>query len=61
MATEELCPKNESLNYTTILQMGLLCKNQGQCSEVPYTQTFLDLYQEREIRKDKTKETRYFI
>jgi hypothetical protein len=39
----EKWPEGGSINYNTILQLGMLCKKEGKWTEVPYIQLFFFL------------------
>jgi hypothetical protein len=40
---EERWPEGGSINYNTILQLGMFCKEEGKWTEVPYVQVFFFL------------------
>ena len=46
---QEHWPEDGTLNYNTILQLGLFCKRQGKWTEIPYVQIFFRLRDMKEF------------
>ncbi|CAK7314721.1 Natural cytotoxicity triggering receptor 3 ligand 1 [Vulpes lagopus] len=47
----ERWPKNGSLNYNAILQLDLFCKKEEKWLEIEYVQSFMLLYQRKDIQR----------
>ena len=46
---QEHWPEDGTLNYSTILQLGLFCKRQGKWTEIPYVHIFFRLRDMKEL------------
>ncbi|XP_059028520.1 natural cytotoxicity triggering receptor 3 ligand 1-like [Mustela lutreola] len=44
--------KNGSLNYNTILQLDLFCKQESKWEEIPYVMIFMALYQHPKLKEN---------
>lgn len=44
-------PENGSLNYKTILQLDLFCEREEKRNEIPFGQSFMLLYQNKNLQK----------
>lgn len=44
-------PSRGSLDYNAALQLDLLCRREGKCSEVPYVQIFFATREDAELRR----------
>ena len=51
LGDDEVWPENGSVNYNTILQLMLFCRQMGKWDEVPYVDAFMTLYRKSDMRE----------